>query len=80
MGKFCYLGSLPNLFGKILRFNLDGTLDQTFGNSGIANVSNGPGKSIDLQSNGKIVISAGQTACRFNSNGTPDLLFNNNIG
>lgn len=79
-GKILLLGNMPNLFAKIIRFNLDGTLDQTFGNSGIADVQDGPGKSIDLQSNGKIVISAGQTAYRFNNDGTADLTFNNNSG
>lgn len=76
-GKILLLGNQLNLFEKIIRFNLDGTLDQTFGTSGIATVTNGPGKSIDLQSDGKIVISAGGSAYRFNSNGSPDLTFNN---
>ncbi|HEV7330216.1 MAG TPA: MopE-related protein [Flavisolibacter sp.] len=71
----------------IARYNSDGSLDNSFGNGGIAktpsNMPLGLARSFAIQPDGKIVI-AGQSThssdskfvlARFNQDGTPDILF-----
>ena len=72
--------ALPGADREILRFNADGTPDNTFGTAGAA-LNNGS-KLIDmvLQSDGKIVATGGSIggkffASRFNTNGSPDSTF-----
>lgn len=75
----------------LCRYNNDGSLDQTFGNGGIAITDILPGKNdcirdLKIQNDGKIVVAGdggypGVTrilAARFNSNGTLDTGFGNN--
>ncbi len=70
----------------IIRYNVDGSLDNTFGESGMVIKDIGDGsnycESIALQSDGKIVA-AGKTGWgsdfaifRYNSDGSPDVTFN----
>jgi uncharacterized delta-60 repeat protein len=83
-------GVYPNFHSTLARFKSDGSLDQTFGGSGIVVVpldSNGDGLSaIAFQPDGKIVVAGsvirnnftvGLTLARFNTNGTLDQAFGN---
>ena len=80
-------GSPPSI--GVIRLNLDGSLDPTYGSSGIALLSIAAGASLttaSLQSDGKLVLAGtfdyGQTGypigvfvARLNANGTPDDTF-----
>jgi uncharacterized delta-60 repeat protein len=83
-------GVYPMFHATLARFNSDGSLDQTFGGSGIVVVPldpNGDGlSSVVLQPDGKIVtagssihnnFTVGCTLARFNANGTLDQAFGN---
>jgi len=80
----------PNLSATIVRFNTDGSIDETFGENGSVLISQGNyqcyGNSILLQPDGKIVV-AGHAifdqgedfyVARFLSDGTADNSFNTN--
>jgi len=92
-GKIVVVGTARNIDNYdvlVLRYNSNGTLDPTFGTSGVV-LYNGPGNDIDngqgvaLQSDGKIIIvgeshnvSGGYSdslLLRYNSNGTLDTTF-----
>ncbi len=74
----------------VARYNIDGTLDNSFGNSGTLLIQVGPARSyarnIALQADGKIVIgaytydgiAADFAVLRLNADGTPDNSFGNN--
>jgi uncharacterized delta-60 repeat protein/gliding motility-associated-like protein len=93
-GKVLVCGSYVNGTSwfdlAIVRYNYDGTLDNTFGTAGIVTKTIGNGgdmfNAVALQNDGKIVV-AGYTdngsnddivLARFNSNGTPDNAFGTN--
>ncbi|MBK8944002.1 MAG: hypothetical protein IPM32_01920 [Ignavibacteriae bacterium] len=80
----------PNLDFVLIRYNPDGTIDNTFDNDGVVTVTSDSGivvpKSIALQSDGKIVVagyisgstdSSGFLILRFNENGSLDNTFDN---
>ena len=61
----------------LARFNTDGTLDKSFGNSGeeITQFNGNLGR-VSIDPSGRIlVISMGKTLARFNADGTPDNIF-----
>jgi len=90
-GKIIILGesSTGTTAGRdafLLRYNLDGTVDATFGINGIVTtptIINDVLQTAKIQTDGKI-IAAGYTndgdflVCRFTSNGVPDSTFGNN--
>lgn len=68
----------------LVRYNIDGSLDNTFGNNGIITTDFGDiaeiGMSIAIQANGRILVTGITsngffTLLRYNSNGTLDLAF-----
>lgn len=66
------------------RYNIDGTLDSSFGNNGVATnnaiwvVGNGVHATMFLQTDGKILVITDKSLARFNANGTIDNTFGNN--
>src|SRR5436190_809159 len=70
-GKIVAVGS------GLARYNPDGSPDTSFGNAG--KVDQG-GSSVAIQSDGKIVVTGGNTLARYNPNGTPDIAFGNGSG
>lgn len=78
-GKLVVLGILENQVPGLARYNVDGTLDSTFGQGGRAQlVGEYPGYAhrLLLQSNGKfLVLLSGNDVIRVNSNGTLDTTF-----
>lgn len=81
--------------GGLVRINTDGSLDTTFNNNLVAGSGGGASGlggytySVDVQSDGKILVSGnfstyGSTSmhgiARFNSDGTPDTTFITNVG
>jgi uncharacterized delta-60 repeat protein len=86
-GKIVVCGGVPASNGfattAVVRYNIDGSLDNAFGNAGIAvtpNQLNTP-SSIALQSDGKIVVAGAFnqiTVIRYNSNGQLDSTFGTN--
>lgn len=84
VGGYSYVGAYYHL--TLVRYNTNGTLDNTFGTGGIvkttagANITNW-GFGITLQPDGKIVMcgmtsgSNTQVFVRYNTNGTPDNTF-----
>jgi uncharacterized delta-60 repeat protein len=87
-GKILVCGGIPSSTGfpiaAIARYNTDGTVDTTFGTSGIAtSLTLGVPMSIALQTDGKIVVAgpAGGlelNVARFTSTGTLDTTFGTN--
>jgi uncharacterized delta-60 repeat protein len=76
-GKILLAGSAGDSIG-IVRYNADGTLDNTFNGSGKLITAVGSvdsASSIALEPDGKIVV-GGNSLLRLNSNGTPDVTFN----
>ena len=85
-GKILLGGSSNGSFA-VVRYHADGTIDNTFGTDGIVNTpvgSSSEGKSLALQSNGKIVIGGSSynletshdfTITRYNMDGTLDNTF-----
>ncbi len=75
-------GGKENLL--MMRYNIDGTLDETFGTNGVALYGGGEGHGIAVQSDGKLVITGGSTlsdtpwVLRYTSDGTLDSTFNGN--
>jgi len=81
-----YSGSYPNDDFALVRYNTDGTLDNTFGTGGKLTTDFGSsddlGYSVALQTDGKIIV-AGRSnnglddfgLCRYNTNGTLDNTF-----
>jgi uncharacterized delta-60 repeat protein len=72
-------GKILAFGGNTVRYNTDGSLDRSFGSSGIANFS---GDSAALQSDGKILLaggggSSGFSLMRLSSNGSLDTSFGN---
>ncbi len=59
----------------LLRYNSDGSLDATFGNGGVVLSHGGPGNSLALQLDGKIVLAGGSGLLRYNSDGSTDSTF-----
>ena len=87
-GKLVVGGSFRNDIG-VVRYNTNGTLDTTFGTAGIGTVqlsedSRETCSDVAIQPNGKIVLAGSEEIgnyvyyfiARFNSDGTPDLTFN----
>lgn len=86
-GKIVAVGSADSLF-TVARYNTDGSLDTTFdgdGKSQIRPITNGNGiaQSVEIQSDGKIVVAGSSTnstingfaVVRYNSNGSLDTSF-----
>lgn len=79
-----YNGS--NVDFGLIRYNTDGTLDNSFGSSGIVTTDHGTnhnyGRSVNLQSDGKIILTGYSNndimLARYNTNGTLDSLFGTN--
>lgn len=75
-------GASPFQRIAVARYNSNGTLDQTFGNSGLALGLNATGKSIAVQNDGKIIVGFALSnqfgIVRFNSTGSIDTTFGNN--
>lgn len=65
--------------GVIVRYNTDGSLDNTFNETGIqkTGISNSI-STLVIQKNGKIIVAGDRILFRYNSNGTPDNSFNGN--
>jgi uncharacterized delta-60 repeat protein len=62
--------------GVVVRFNADGSIDNTFGSRGTATVSlDGQIAGVVIQSDGKIVLDGGNQLARLNANGTLDTSF-----
>src|SRR5947209_12832706 len=62
----------------VVRYNLNGTLDPSFGGSGKVTGPNGVVNDVKIQPDGKIVAagwSAGFAVARYNANGSPDSTF-----
>ena len=75
-GKILVAGSVGDNAG-VARYNVDGSLDNTFNGDGIVVTDFGSryGVSMAVQGDGKILI-AGAALARYNPNGSPDLTFN----
>jgi len=58
----------------MLRYNTDGSLDSTFGASGIAILADSP-TAMALQSDGKILVAGPGTVSRYEANGSKDTSF-----
>ncbi|MBS1986809.1 hypothetical protein JST99_02665 [Candidatus Dependentiae bacterium] len=74
-GKLLITG---NSAGNLLlaRYNTDGSLDSTFGTSGISVTLTGVvGRALALQTDGKIVVSGGDPLVRLKANGSLDATF-----
>lgn len=75
------VGNPPAFADMLFRLNTDGTLDTTFGSSGVANATGFGFFGLAIQSDGKIVTagteSGGFQLARFQSNGTLDPSFGN---
>ncbi len=77
------VGSGTNSDFGLVRLNLDGSLDSSFGSNGLARIAVSPffegSTSLTLQADGKIVVAgsaeAGHALARLNANGTPDTSF-----
>lgn len=91
-GKIVAVGADENDF-KIVRFNADGTLDNTFGSSGIATLNfdgfRDVAEDVAFDSSGNIIVAGWRTdaagdvafaVARFTSNGTLDTTFNGSSG
>ena len=85
VGGFSYLGGSDSDF-SVVRLNVDGSLDEGFGNGGRALIAVGgdydTGRTMALLPNGQLVM-AGQTSLdvsliRLNTDGTPDNTFGTN--
>ena len=75
-GKILIAGSIGDNVG-LVRYNYDGSLDNSFGNNGIQNSDFGLSDSataIALQGDGKIVV-AGTVIARYNTDGSLDMSF-----
>ncbi|MCB0793166.1 MAG: hypothetical protein KDB88_00385, partial [Flavobacteriales bacterium] len=90
-GKIVAAGSMAGFGGLLIRFNADGTLDNTFGTAGIVTsivpgTTGGVFEDVVIQTDGKIIVvgsfvggmAGNWTVARFNSDGTPDLSFGSN--
>ncbi|MBK8464799.1 MAG: proprotein convertase P-domain-containing protein [Chloracidobacterium sp.] len=80
-GKIVAAGGSGNVFDyrvTVVRYNTDGTIDTTFGGTGIVRPQTGSAQAISIQSDGKIII-AGHTTdfalIRYNADGTLDTSF-----
>lgn len=80
-GKIVVAGNGGSAGFNLVRYNGDGTLDNSFGTGGIAasNITSGIARSVAMQSDGKIVV-AGEISSqfaivRYNSNGSLDNTF-----
>ncbi len=80
-GKIILIGKLENTSQVTLcQYNSDGSLDTTFGTSGVANIPITYGfVDFDIQSNGKIIILTTDSLIRLSANGSIDTSFNNGI-
>jgi uncharacterized delta-60 repeat protein len=64
----------PNHFAfKMLRYNVDGTLDSSFGTGGVEAIAFGD--SLAVQPDGRILVSFSNVVGRFNPDGSPDSTF-----
>ena len=85
-GKIVLSGAMCQSYDSsgaaLVRLNIDGTFDTTFGNGGlVASTNNFFPMGMALQSDGKIVLGSGASGFelgRYNSNGTVDSTFGNN--
>lgn len=60
----------------LVRYNADGTLDTSFNSGGtFVTQTTGPATSLALQTNGSILVGAGENVLRFNSDGSLDPSF-----
>jgi uncharacterized delta-60 repeat protein len=72
-GKIIMAGHTENSGITLARYNFTGSLDSTFGNSGIVTASiNSDAQDAVIQSNGKIVVVGYNVLARYNSNGSLD--------
>jgi uncharacterized delta-60 repeat protein len=66
----------------VVRYNLDGTLDRTFGGTGEMMTTPGRALAVQVQPDGKIVAAGNSgdhfAVVRYNANGTPDTSFGSN--
>ncbi len=67
----------PNSVVALVRYNSDGTLDSTFGGSGVVRLLNAAGaNAVAIQPDGKIVVTGAPSfAARYNPDGTLDTSF-----
>jgi uncharacterized delta-60 repeat protein len=62
--------------GTIARYNADGSLDASFGHSGLLRTTrDGAGRDVAVQSDGKIVVTTDTGAVRHNADGSVDRTF-----
>jgi uncharacterized delta-60 repeat protein len=62
--------------GSLVRFNVNGSVDTSFGTRGVATVSlDGSILGLVIQSDGKLVVGGGNQLARLNANGTLDATF-----
>ena len=59
-GKILATGYSTTAYLALLRYNNDGTLDNSFGTGGVVTSANGEARGIAIQSDGKILLSGGQ--------------------
>ncbi|HEX2640186.1 MAG TPA: hypothetical protein VHL50_06430, partial [Pyrinomonadaceae bacterium] len=73
------VGSPGDVF-ELVRLNPDGSLDTNFANRGITTTYAGYSYSLNLQTDGKIIVAGGNTIYRFNPNGSLDTSFGGGDG
>ena len=59
---------------RIIRYNTNGSLDNSFGNNGIVNTSYDI-RHVKIQTDGKILVQGSQNLARYNTNGSLDITF-----
>ena len=59
---------------RIIRYNINGSLDNSFGNNGIVNTSYDI-RHVKIQTDGKILLQGSQNLARYNTNGSLDITF-----
>ncbi len=59
----------------LLRYNSDGSLDSGFGTGGVVTSSGGPGISVAMQADGKILLASASSLKRYNTDGSADTSF-----
>src|SRR5215208_1786167 len=61
--------------GALVRLKQNGKLDRSFANGGVVDMAQGTVSSLAIDSQGRIVVGAGQSLLRYEPNGQPDTAF-----
>lgn len=62
----------------LLRYNTDGSLDSSFGTGGVVTTAGGPGISVAMLADGKILLATASGLMRYNTDGSADTTFGTN--